>query len=71
MCWFGAREEDRTSADDIRGLIINPGSNQPVTLESICGYSRCYRSERNSACITTTGRIGYGQLNYGDLRHGC
>lgn len=62
-----AREEDRSSVDKIRGLIINPDSEQPVTLESIAqinvstGPSEIRRVAQQRVALVTA------NLNYGDL----
>ncbi|MDR8391803.1 efflux RND transporter permease subunit [Aliifodinibius sp. S!AR15-10] len=62
-----AREQDRSSVDDIRGLIINPNSAQPVPLESIAdirvatGPSEIRRVAQQRVALVTA------NLNYGDL----
>jgi hypothetical protein len=35
-----AQESDRASVDDIRRLIVNPGSGAPVTLDAVAAWSR-------------------------------
>lgn len=62
-----AREQDRSSADDIRNLIINPDSQQPIPLESIAdiqvatGPSEIRRVAQQRVALVTA------NLNYGDL----
>jgi HAE1 family hydrophobic/amphiphilic exporter-1 len=62
-----AREEDRSSVDKIRNLIINPNSNQPVTLASVAeikvatGPSEIRRVSQQRVALVTA------NLSYGDL----
>ena len=62
-----AREEDRSSIESIRNLIINPDSDKPVTLESIAdirlatGPSEIRRVAQQRVALITA------NLNYGDL----
>lgn len=62
-----AREEDRSSIDNIRNLIINPNSNQPVTLASVAdinvatGPSEIRRISQQRVALVTA------NLSYGDL----
>ena len=61
------REEDRASVNKIRDLLINPGSEQPVTLASIAdikvatGPSEIRRVAQQRVALVTA------NLNYGDL----
>lgn len=62
-----AREEDRSSVDKIRNLIINPNSTQPVTLASIAeinvatGPSEIRRISQQRVALVSA------NLSYGDL----
>ncbi len=62
-----AREEDRSSVEHIRKLIINPDSNRPVTLASIAdirvatGPSEIRRISQQRVALVNA------NLNYGDL----
>ena len=62
-----AREEDRSSIDNIRNLIINPDSKQPVTLASVAnlevttGPSEIRRISQQRVALVTA------NLSYGDL----
>ncbi len=62
-----AREEDRSSIDKIRNLIINPNSTQPVTLASVAdievatGPSEIRRISQQRVALVTA------NLSYGDL----
>jgi len=62
-----AREEDRSSVDKIRNLIINPGSDQPVPLSSVAevriatGPSEIRRVSQQRVALVSA------NLNYGDL----
>ncbi len=62
-----AREEDRSSVDKIRNLIINPNSIQPITLASIAevkvatGPSEIRRVAQQRVALVTA------NLNFGDL----
>lgn len=62
-----AREEDRSSIDKIRGLIVNPGSDRPVPLQSIAeikvatGPSEIRRVAQQRVALVTA------NLDYGDL----
>lgn len=62
-----AREEDRSSVDNIRNLIINPGSDQPVPLSSVAevriatGPSEIRRVSQQRVALVSA------NLNYGDL----
>lgn len=62
-----AREEDRSSVDKIRNLIINPNSDQPVTLASVAeikvatGPSEIRRISQQRVALVSA------NLSYGDL----
>ncbi len=62
-----AREEDRSSVDNIRNLIINPGSDQPVPLSSVAeiriatGPSEIRRVSQQRVALVSA------NLKYGDL----
>ncbi|MGK7370810.1 MAG: efflux RND transporter permease subunit [Candidatus Halalkalibacterium sp. M3_1C_030] len=62
-----AREEDRSSIDKIRNLIINPNSTQPVTLASVAdikvatGPSEIRRISQQRVALVTA-NLGYGDL---------
>jgi HAE1 family hydrophobic/amphiphilic exporter-1 len=62
-----AREEDRASIDDIRNLIVNPNSGQPVPLSSIAevkqatGPSEIRRVSQQRVALVSA------NLSYGDL----
>lgn len=62
-----AQKEDRSSIDDIKNLIINPNSNQPVTLASIAdvrtaiGPGEIRRISQQRVALVSA------NLNYGDL----
>ncbi len=62
-----AREQDRASVADIRRIIVNPNSEQPVPLESIAdirvatGPSEIRRVAQQRVALVTA------NLNYGDL----
>ena len=62
-----AREEDRSSIDNIRNLIINPNSTQPVTLASVAdievatGPSEIRRISQQRVALVTA-NLGYGDL---------
>ena len=53
------REEDKKSIEDLRRLIINPGSPRPITLESVAeirlseGPSEIRRVEQQRTCLIT------------------
>lgn len=55
-----ARESDRASIESIRRLIVNPGSNRPVTLESVAevvsttGPSEIHRSDQVRVAIVSS-----------------
>jgi len=61
------REDDRSSVDDIRNLIVNPESDRPVTLgavarvESTVGPSEIRRSDQERVALISA------NLSYGDL----
>ncbi|RDY69773.1 AcrB/AcrD/AcrF family protein [Lysobacter soli] len=54
-----ARETDRASVDSIRRLIVNPGSNRPVTLDSVAdvvattGPSEIHRADQVRVAIVS------------------
>jgi hydrophobic/amphiphilic exporter-1 (mainly G- bacteria), HAE1 family len=54
-----ARESDRASVDDIRKLIINPGSSSPITLDSVAqvvattGPSEIHRADQVRVAIVS------------------
>jgi hydrophobic/amphiphilic exporter-1 (mainly G- bacteria), HAE1 family len=54
-----ARESDRATVDDIRRLIVNPGSNNPVTLDSVAdvisttGPSEIHRADQVRVAIVS------------------
>ncbi len=54
-----ARESDRASIDDIRRLIVNPGSGRPVTLESVAdvvattGPSEIHRADQVRVAVVS------------------
>ncbi|RNF83379.1 efflux RND transporter permease subunit [Lysobacter psychrotolerans] len=54
-----ARESDRASLDDIRRLIVNPGSSRPVTLDSVAevntttGPSEIHRADQVRVAIVS------------------
>jgi len=54
-----AREADRASVDSIRRLIVNPGSNRPVTLDSVAevisttGPSEIHRADQVRVAIVS------------------
>lgn len=62
-----AREEDRSSIDDVRALIVNPESGKPVTLQSVAdvvvdiGPSEIRRTGQQRVAVITA------NLRYGDL----
>lgn len=62
-----AGEQDRSSVDDIRNLIVNPGSRNPVPLSSIAdihvatGPSEIRRAAQQRVAVISA------NLNYGDL----
>lgn len=62
-----AREQDRASIDDIRNLIVNPNSDQPVPLSSIAevkqatGPSEIRRISQQRVALVSA------NLNFGDL----
>ena len=62
-----ARESDRASADDIRNLIINPGSDRPIPLDAVArieiteGPSEIRRIAQQRVAMVSA------NLNYGDL----
>jgi HAE1 family hydrophobic/amphiphilic exporter-1 len=59
-----ARETDRASIDDIRRLIVNPGSGRPVTLESVAdvvattGPSEIHRADQVRVAIVSANLRG-------------
>jgi hydrophobic/amphiphilic exporter-1 (mainly G- bacteria), HAE1 family len=61
------REQDRESIDKIKNLIVNPGSERPVTLDAIAevktnmGPSEIRRIAQQRVAVVTA------NLNYGDL----
>lgn len=62
-----ARQEDRSSVDEIQNLVINPGSERPIPLSAIAtvrvanGPSEIRRSSQQRVALVTA------NLNYGDL----
>ncbi|HAC15388.1 MAG TPA: acriflavin resistance protein, partial [Bacteroidetes bacterium] len=62
-----ARDADRSSADDIRNLIVNPGSDKPIPLDAVArievteGPSEIRRIAQQRVAIVSA------NLNYGDL----
>ncbi len=62
-----ANEEDRSSVEAIRNLIINPGSRNPIPLSSIAdihvatGPSEIHRTAQQRVAVVSA------NLNYGDL----
>ena len=54
-----AQESDRASVDDIRHLIVNPGSSRPVTLDSVAdvvattGPSEIHRADQVRVAIVS------------------
>jgi HAE1 family hydrophobic/amphiphilic exporter-1 len=65
------REEDRSSIEDIRHLIVNPDADRPVTLDAIAnievvvGPSEINRISQERVAIISA------NLNYGDLGEGA
>jgi HAE1 family hydrophobic/amphiphilic exporter-1 len=61
------REEDRNSVDQLRRLIVNPGSNHPVTLDAVAdvvvetGPGEIRRAGQERIALVSA------NLNYGDL----
>ena len=62
-----AREQDRSSAEEIQNIIVNPGSERPIPLSAIAeikvanGPSEIRRSSQQRVAVIST------NLNYGDL----
>lgn len=62
-----AREQDRSSAEEIQQIIVNPGSDRPIPLSAIAeirvanGPSEIRRSSQQRVAIISA------NLNYGDL----
>lgn len=62
-----AREEDRSSAEEIQQIIVNPGSERPIPLSSIAeikvanGPSEIRRSSQQRVAVISA------NINYGDL----
>lgn len=62
-----ARESDRSSADDIRNLIVNPGSDRPIPLDAVArievteGPSEIRRIAQQRVAVVSA------NLAYGDL----
>lgn len=59
-----AREEDRASVDDIRRLIVNPGSARPVTLDAVAsvvatvGPSEIHRADQSRVAVVSASLRG-------------
>lgn len=59
-----ARESDRASVQDIRRMVINPGSNRPVALESVAevvattGPSEIHRSDQVRVAVVSANLRG-------------
>ncbi|AWV07344.1 efflux RND transporter permease subunit [Marilutibacter maris] len=59
-----AQESDRASVEDIRRLIVNPGSNRPVTLESVAevlattGPSEIHRADQVRVAVISANLRG-------------
>lgn len=62
-----AREQDRSSAEEIQNIVINPGSERPIPLSAIAqikvanGPSEIRRSSQQRVAVISA------NLNYGDL----
>ncbi|MEM7708218.1 MAG: efflux RND transporter permease subunit [Pseudomonadota bacterium] len=65
-----AREDDRSSVDDVRDLIVNPASARPVTLGSVAevvateGPAEIHRVDQERAALISA------NLSYGSLKEG-
>ncbi|MEM1092492.1 MAG: efflux RND transporter permease subunit [Pseudomonadota bacterium] len=65
-----AREDDRSSVDDVRELIVNPASARPVTLGSVAevvateGPAEIHRVDQERAALISA-NLGYGSLKEG------
>ncbi|MEE4296422.1 MAG: efflux RND transporter permease subunit [Wenzhouxiangella sp.] len=63
-----ARERDRASIDDIRELIINPGSDRPVTLSAVAeitvaeGAAEIRRADQERVAVISA-NLAYGALS--------
>src|SRR6056297_2901543 len=63
-----AGESDRSSIDDIRGLIVNPGSARPVTLDAVAdivtaeGPSEIRRANQERVAVISAS-LAYGALS--------
>ncbi len=65
-----ARENDRSSIDDVKNLIVNPASERPVTLESVAqvvstqGPAEIHRVDQERAALISA------NLRFGSLKEG-